>query len=88
MQFEWDEKKNIANQLKHGIAFEIAKEVFEDVLASISLNRQIGIETREQIIGKVSDVLIFVVFTRRSQTFRIISARKADKKEREQYVKN
>jgi uncharacterized DUF497 family protein len=30
VRFEWDENKNVANQSKHGVAFEVAARVFED----------------------------------------------------------
>ena len=33
MKFEWDEEKNKTNQTKHGISFEIAREIFDDPLA-------------------------------------------------------
>lgn len=33
MRFEWDEKKSRANRKKHGISFEVAREVFADPFA-------------------------------------------------------
>jgi uncharacterized DUF497 family protein len=43
MQFEWDEAKNTLNQVKHGISFEIAQEVF--LIRSISRSSMNGSTT-------------------------------------------
>ena len=32
MQFEWDDAKNLVNQIKHHVSFETAIEVFKDPL--------------------------------------------------------
>ena len=82
--YEWDKNKNISNEQKHGISFEVAIEVFSDPNAITQFNRQTRTETREQIIGNIGGdvVIVFVVFTQRAKKYRIISARKASKKER------
>ena len=79
MRFEWDEDKNAINKEKHKISFETAVYVIEmfDFEHSVSEDRYIA-------IGKVGDVL-FVVFTERKDTVRLISARLATKAERELY---
>ncbi len=73
MEFEWDELKNEANKRNHGISFETAAFVFND--------------DRYITIGKVRKVL-YVVFTEREDKIRIISARLAEKKEKEIYYGN
>jgi uncharacterized DUF497 family protein len=86
MQFEWDENKNKANIAKHGIGFEIAKDVFDDKNKIIAPNRIVDKEERFQVIGEIEGVIvIMVVFTPRDGKVRIISARRANKKERTNY---
>ena len=82
--YEWDEIKNTLNLEKHGLDFNLAIEVFSDPNAIVGLNRNINKEERHQIIGKIQNeiIIIFVVYTKRKQKIRIISARKASKKER------
>lgn len=86
MQFEWDENKNAINKAKHKISFEIASYVFYDNHKIIAPNRTIDGEERFQVIGEIEGILVaMVVFTPRNQKIRIISARPANKKERELY---
>ena len=86
MNFEWDENKNQANMVKHGISFEIAKDVFDDKNKMIALNRVVDKEERFQIIGEIDGlIVVMVVFTPRNGKVRIISARQANKKERVGY---
>ncbi len=88
MEFEWDENKNISNQEKHGIDFNDAKEVFKDENRTVSEdNRNDYGENRWITIGKMYKALIVVVYTIRNAT-RIISARMANKNEREKYNQN
>lgn len=86
MQFEWDNNKNQANIVKHGISFDTAKLVFSDNNKIISHNRTVDDEERLQVIGSIAGILVvMVVFTPRDGNVRIISARKANKKERAIY---
>ena len=86
MNFEWYENKNLRNQQKHGISFELAKEIFESFTLSAIDNRESYGELREISIGSVSGVLMLVVVhTERNGNQRIISARKALKQERKYY---
>ena len=85
LKFEWDKKKNAINKQKHGVAFEDAARVFLDENAlDIPDDSHSTDEDRRIIIGKVREVL-FVVYTERRDTTRIISARKATPKERGLY---
>jgi uncharacterized DUF497 family protein len=86
MQFEWDEDKNQMNFLKHGIYFEEAVEIFKgDCLSHIDNRAEYG-EIREITIGQLKkSIVIVIVHTDRYGVVRIISARKANKKERRAY---
>ncbi|MEK6805986.1 MAG: BrnT family toxin [Pseudomonadota bacterium] len=89
-RLEWDPVKNRINFRKHGVSFETAALAFEDPLSLTTFDRQVGSEERWHTIGKVGkDLLLLVVHTVReeedTETFRIISARKATPSERRHY---
>lgn len=89
MEFEWDEIKNEANKRKHGISFERASFVFNDINRIEiydSIHSKID-EDRYITIGMVRQIL-YVVFTEHDDKTRIISARLADKSEKEIYYGN
>lgn len=91
MEFEWDEQKNQTNIVKHGISFTEAIEVFNDPdLLTYLDNRFDYEEIREISIGQLllyrqPVIVIVVVHTDRNGVTRIISARRANKKERKRY---
>lgn len=83
--FEWDSVKNHKNKIKHGITFENAILAFYDPFALYSESDQSS-EKREILIGSSQDGVLFVVFIKKTTTgYRIISARRAKKKERKAY---
>lgn len=87
LQFEWDERKAQLNIKKHSIDFETSTTVFDDPLALIfdDVWHSVG-EAREIIIGHDRNYrLLLVCFTERNDRIRIISARLATKKERQDY---
>lgn len=86
MNFEWDESKNEANKKKHGVSFEEAKHIFNNpIFTNIDERKNYG-ETREISIGMIEyTTAIIVVHTTRGNKTRIISARKANLKERKVY---
>lgn len=91
MQFTWDERKNRANQTKHGISFETAVLVFDDPYHISTQDREVGGELRWQTIGMVNGTQILVVAHTISESddeevVRIISARKATPQERSIYA--
>jgi uncharacterized DUF497 family protein len=90
MEFEWDETKAATNLKKHGVRFEEAKTVFNNPLALIFDDEAHSIdEQREVIIGhSQSNRLLLVCFTERPNAIRIISARLATRREREDYEQN
>jgi uncharacterized DUF497 family protein len=87
MQFEWDERKAAKNRLKHGVSFEEASTAFGDPL-SITIEDPLHSEDENRLvlIGKSEwfNTLV-VVHLEKKDTIRIISARKASKKERKVY---
>ena len=85
-RFEWDESKNQENIRKRKISFERAKTIFDGiVLTEIDDWDDYG-EVREKSYGLMEGVVVVVVIhTDRNGKIRIISARKATKKERKDY---
>ncbi|WP_449420362.1 BrnT family toxin [Phormidium nigroviride] len=90
MEFEWDESKAATNLKKHGVSFEEAKTVFDNVLAVIFDDEANSIgERREIIIGhSQNNRLLLISFTERYKVIRIISVRLATRREREDYEQN
>ena len=89
IRFEWDEKKNRANIIKHNISFEEAKTVFYDENARlISDPVHSNGEDRFILLGISRNVKILVVvhiYKEQDELIRIISARKATKTESKYY---
>lgn len=85
--FEWDENKNNINKLKHKIDFMDAIQVFYDPRRLVKVDSRLDYgEDRYQVIGMSNERVLFVVYTQRHEnTVRVISARKANKKERSFY---
>jgi uncharacterized DUF497 family protein len=92
--FEWDPTKATSNLRKHRVSFDIAVRVFADPLALSAQDRTEGGEQRWQTIGLVDGYcLLLVAHTvyeddsdgQPVEIIRIISARKADRKERQRY---
>jgi uncharacterized DUF497 family protein len=90
MEFEWDANKAISNLRKHGIRFEEAVLVLDDPRHLSRQDRYENGEYRWQTIGLVHGVIVIMVahsvrFESGTEVIRIISARKADSKERNRY---
>jgi uncharacterized protein len=87
--FEWFEQKAMTNVQKHGVTFEEAETVFSDRTQAHRQDPEHSIgEQRYICVGmSVQNRLLMVVYTERpGNVTRIISARKATKKEEEFYV--
>ena len=82
MNFEWDEGKSRRNLTERGFGFEYAARIFLGATLERLDNRREYGEVRIQAIGRVSDDILFVVYTDRADTRHIISARLASRKER------
>ena len=89
ISFEWDASKAADNLKKHGIHFADAVGVFEDDNAITVEDCDAEGEQRFCTIGcDFTFKILLVVYTYRYEnTIRLISARKATRKEREQYEK-
>lgn len=90
ISFEWDAAKAASNLKKHEVSFELASLVFRDPARLLKFDREKDGELRWHVIGRVSDNhLLLVAFTVReygtSRKIRIISAREANRHERQLY---
>lgn len=90
VRFEWDEKKNQSNLLKHGVDFETAQSIFDDPNCVTFVERIHDGEPRWHAIGRVEGLILLVaVHTYREdgpdEVIRIISARQATRHERKLY---
>ena len=91
LQFEWDERKAETNLSKHRVSFYEARTVFLDPLAFIFDDELHSVgELREIIIGHSSDghLLLVCLTEREPGVVRVISARRATRRERNDYEEN
>ncbi len=86
MDFEWDPAKAEINLRKHGIAIDFATGVFSDP-GRIEQADEVDYdgENREIVIGRVREFVLFVVYTIRNNRIRMISARRATRREYLEY---
>ena len=81
--YEWDEAKAAANVAKHGVSFHTAVEAFNDAKCMVEADTRANYgEERFRLFATVEGFPICVVYTVRGDAIRIISARKANRKER------
>lgn len=85
MKCEWNSNKNELNQQKHLLAFEDAQEVLEETHLVFEDNRQDYGEKRFIAIGSLRGRMVVLVYTKRGDTYRIISMRKANEREQKAY---
>jgi hypothetical protein len=87
LAYEFDPDKAAANLRKHGVSFEEAFTVFSDPLASMLPDDQhSGDEPRFVTVGMSSaGRVLFIVYTERGSRIRLIGARLATARERQQY---
>ena len=91
IRFEWDEAKAASNLAKHRVSFEVAARVFADPFLLTAQDRIENGEHRWQSIGMVDGYLVLLVAHTAgededgTEIIRIISARKAEPKERKRY---
>jgi uncharacterized DUF497 family protein len=86
MRFVWDVDKDRSNLLKHGIDFEEAKNLWLDE-NRIQIRAPYPVEDRGILIGKYKGKLWTAIFTMRADATRIISVRRARRKEEKLYEK-
>jgi uncharacterized DUF497 family protein len=85
VRFEWDETKNRQNRRKHGVDFAAAALVFDDPNHRSEQDRFVNGEERWQTIGWVNELLLVCHTWAQEDAVRIVSARKASRKERNRY---
>ena len=84
MEFEWDENKNASNNNKHGVSFpEAARLLMSGRVHEVSSTYED--EKRILATGLIGTRYVTVIYTMRGGIYRIISARSARKKERQNY---
>ena len=80
MEYEWDENKSRLNKEKHGIDFNAATNLWNDK-DRIEIQTTFPDEDRSILIAKIENKLWAVIYTKRNDVIRIISVRRARKKE-------
>lgn len=86
LKFEWDAAKAARNEADHAVTFELARGVFTDAFALEWLdNRHDYGEDRFVVVGMSEGRLLYVAYTMRGETIRIISARGAAPHEQRRY---
>ena len=88
--FEWDPEKAKRNVMNHGVAFDEASTVFCDTM-SLTIHDPLHSDEEDRFVtvgNSYKNRLLLVVHVERGNRIRIISARKATRKEKEQYEEN
>ena len=80
--FEWDPKKESLNVKKHHFDFTTASQIWNGQIVEKIDNRRDYRETRVIATGQADGSVLVVVYTRRGEKRRIISARKANSREK------
>lgn len=87
-EFEWDHGNSTKNHDKHGVQTDEIEAAFRSGRA-LPLGIQVSPTTVEHRLGVIAPAptheLLMIVFTFRSDRIRVISARRANKKERQKY---
>ena len=90
IHFTWDDRKSRSNQKKHGVSFEEAQTVFHDANARLIYDTDHSSqEERFILLGVSAKLRVLVVchcYRGDDGLIRIVSARKATKKEQQQYL--
>ncbi|MDX2144205.1 MAG: BrnT family toxin [Rhodospirillaceae bacterium] len=84
MEFEFDAAKSAANLRKHGIDFEAAKELWDD-LGLIEFPANSAFEPRFSVVGRIGSKHWSAIVTYRNARVRIISVRRARNEEIKRY---
>lgn len=85
MKLEWDEAKEKTNISKHGFSFKLVRYLFQaDIVYHMDNRKNYG-ETRYSALGTYQGLYFNFIFTIRDKCFRIISLRKANKREQKRY---
>lgn len=85
MHYEWDEAKRLANIRKHGIDFVDCPAIFAGYTVTVLDDRIDYDEERFVTLGLLHDRVVVVAHTETADTIRVISIRKATKREQAYY---
>jgi len=85
MLFEWDAAKSEKNLRDRGFGFELAADIFSGPVQTAMDERRDYGEQRIIAVGEAAGNILVVVYTDRNNVRRIISARFASRKEREEW---
>jgi uncharacterized DUF497 family protein len=88
LKFEWDAAKAEANWKKHGVSFELAREVFRDAFAILRVDERTDYGEERFVIIRATEnkALLAVAYTEREENIRLISARRATQHEQDDYL--
>jgi len=86
--FEWHPTKAHANQQSHGVTFGQAVKAFADKFAVEWIDNRVDYgEERLNLLGMSDGILLHVTYTERDERIRIISARRANRHEQDDYYR-
>lgn len=85
MRLDWDERKRRGNLAKHGVDFAATETFAWSEAVVIEDTRHNYGEARFQAFGPIDGRLHSLIYTRRGDTVRVISLRKANARERKRY---
>ncbi|HEX5280219.1 MAG TPA: BrnT family toxin [Micropepsaceae bacterium] len=85
MRFEFDPAKSLVNERERGLPFAAAAQLFDSAILEWEDRRREYGETRFCALGEIGKRVFFVAFTRRKDSIRIISFRKANSGETRKY---
>ncbi len=86
--FEWDDDKAAANWRDHGVTFYQAIKTFRDPFAIERIDDRADYgEERINLLGMCAGVILHVTYTERGEHIRLISARRAEKHEQDDYYR-
>jgi uncharacterized DUF497 family protein len=85
MRYEWDHHKNLINIQRHDIDFHDAHLLFQQpMLVRVDTRKDYG-EIRLIGLGLLFEIIVVIIFTKRTDTIHVISIRRANKNERKVY---
>jgi uncharacterized DUF497 family protein len=87
VEITFDPRKNERNLRERGLSFEMVEEFdFDSAVYTVDTRKDYG-EVRTRALGLIGDKLFALVFTTRGAALRVISLRRANRKERNRYEK-
>ena len=89
MEFEWDETKSEACLVHRGFDFEYAVRAFRDPHRTVARDQRWDYgEKRYRLLGGIEGRVFVLIYTTRGSAIRLISARKANKRENQEYERD